>query len=111
MNRLYIVNTVFCTVRILYRQPVPSLTFQVAILPSVIVGESAGMLKFCAASEAGPAWKAASFPLAIKTFPELVESYLFSLHGFGAAAWQLAPTVYMPQRLRPWESDWPDGQS
>lgn len=34
---------------------VPSLIFQVAMLPSVIVGESAGMLKFCAASEAWPA--------------------------------------------------------
>lgn len=33
---------------------VPSLILQVAILPSVIVGESAGMLKFWAASEACP---------------------------------------------------------
>jgi hypothetical protein len=33
---------------------VPSLSFQVAILPSVIVGESAGMVKFCATSEAWP---------------------------------------------------------
>jgi hypothetical protein len=37
---------------------VPSLIFQVAILPSVIVGERAGMLKFAAASEACAGWKA-----------------------------------------------------
>jgi hypothetical protein len=29
------------------------------MLPSVIVGESAGMLKLCAASEAWPGWNAA----------------------------------------------------
>lgn len=33
---------------------IPSLTFQVAILPSVMVGDKAGMEKFCAASETGP---------------------------------------------------------
>jgi hypothetical protein len=42
------------------RLVVPSLIFQVAMLPSVIVGDSAGMLKFCAASEAWAGWKAAS---------------------------------------------------
>jgi len=36
----------------------PSLIFHVAMLPSVMVGESAGMVKCCAASEAWPAWSA-----------------------------------------------------
>lgn len=32
----------------------PSLSFQVAMLPSVMVGDSAGILKFCAANETWP---------------------------------------------------------
>jgi hypothetical protein len=62
--RLSVLTSPVSTVR-----PAPSLTFQVAMLPSVIVGESAGMVKFCAASEAGPAWNAASFPSVMVPVP------------------------------------------
>ena len=43
-----------CRTYVMLESLVPSLIFQVAIFPSVIVGESAGMLKLCAASKVRP---------------------------------------------------------
>jgi len=71
------------------------------MLPSVMVGESAGMLKFCAASEACPAWNATPLSSVVSPFPELIQPYLCGSHGREAAGTQRVPTIGMPQQLKP----------
>ena len=75
--------------------------FQVAMLPSVIVGESAGMLKFCAASEAWPGWKAAIWSIVSFEIPVHTIAHLSERHGCEVAVSQRVPTPYKPQRLKP----------